>query len=108
MLKLLLQVITTSVSKLQQMASVGLTEVAESISGEEGCAKATPEEINILLDALMSPCTAGRDAAVQSLKCLSGTLPNIDDNYELGLKVAQRVWVACFDNDENVQKLAVE
>jgi hypothetical protein len=35
-------------------------------------------------------------------------LPNIDDNYQLGLMVAQRVWVACYDKDENVKKLADE
>jgi hypothetical protein len=62
------------------MASVGLTEVAESISGEDGCAKATDKEITILLEAMKSPCTAARDAAVQGLKCLWGMLPNIDDN----------------------------
>jgi hypothetical protein len=54
------------------------------------------------------PCTAARDAAVQGLKCLWGMLPNIDDNYQLGLMVAQRVWVACYDKDENVKKLADE
>lgn len=108
MLRQLMKVITTCSSKLQQMASVGLTEVAESISGEDGCAKATDKEITILLEAMKSPCTAARDAAVQGLKCLSGMLPNIDDNYQLGLMVAQRVWVACFDQDENVQKLANE
>lgn len=108
MLRLLLNVISTSVSKLQQMASVGLTEVADSISGDEGCARATDKEVEILLEAMRSPCTAARDAVVQSLKYVAGILPNLDDNYELGLKVAQRVWVACYDSDENVQKLAEE
>ena len=108
MLRQLMKVITTCSSKLQQMASVGLTEVAESISGEDGCAKATDKEITILLEAMKFPCTAARDAAVQGLKCLWGMLPNIDDNYQLGLMVAQRVWVACYDKDENVKKLADE
>ena len=33
-------------------------------------------------------------------------LPNIDDNFELGLKIAQRVWVTSNDVDDNVKKLA--
>ena len=43
---------------------------------------------------------------LQALHCLVMVLPNIDDNFELGLKIAQRVWVTSFDIDENVKKLA--
>lgn len=42
----------------------------------------------------------------QALKCVVPVLPNIDDNFELGLRIAQRVWVARYDVDENVAKLA--
>ena len=43
---------------------------------------------------------------LQALKCLYAVLPNIDDNMEMGLAIAQRVWVASFDVDENVRALA--
>jgi len=42
----------------------------------------------------------------QALKCVVPVLPNIDDNFELGLKIAQRIWVASFDVDTNVAALA--
>ena len=42
----------------------------------------------------------------QGLHCLISVLPTVTDNYELGLEIAQRLWVTNYDSDENVQRLA--
>ena len=65
MLRLLLQVIGTASARIQQLASVALVEVCHSISGDEGCATASHRDIRTLLGALMSPCVACRDSALQ-------------------------------------------
>lgn len=45
---------------------------------------------------------------LQALLCVTSALPNIDDNLDLGLLIAQRVWVASFDVDSDVKALAEE
>nr|XP_022338883.1 eIF-2-alpha kinase activator GCN1-like [Crassostrea virginica] len=106
-LRTLLQVVgTSSSSKIQQLASTALVEVAESISGGEGCGRATEKEIVVLLEALKLPSATSRDSALQALNSLAGVLPNIDDDLDLGLQIAQRVWVVSFDDDDNIRLLA--
>ena len=63
--QLLLNVIGTSVTKLQQLANMALVEVARCASGAEGCATVTAEDTNVLLDSLKSTCTACRESALQ-------------------------------------------
>ena len=66
-LRTLLQVVgTSSSSKIQQLASTALVEVAESISGGEGCGRATEKEIVVLLEALKLPSATSRDSALQA------------------------------------------
>jgi hypothetical protein len=60
---------TTSSSKIQQLASTALVEVAESISGKEGCAEPSGKDIVVLLDALMLPNVTSRDSALQVKFC---------------------------------------
>lgn len=40
-------------------------EVAESISGKEGCGRATEKDIVVLLEALKLPSAMSRDSALQ-------------------------------------------
>ncbi|XP_060079689.1 stalled ribosome sensor GCN1-like [Ylistrum balloti] len=105
LLCLLIHVISTSIAKVGQSASSALVEVCDSISGKEGCSKATEKEILVLLEALKSPCVAVRDSTLQGLMCLVDVLPNVDDNFDLGIAIAQRLWVASFDSDDNVKML---
>jgi len=49
----------------QVLASNALTSVCTSSSGEDGCAYAEQEEIDVLLQALQSPCMNVRDAALR-------------------------------------------
>ncbi|XP_052799821.1 eIF-2-alpha kinase activator GCN1-like [Mya arenaria] len=106
LLHLLIRVIGVSSMKIQQRANVALVEVATCVSGKPGCAHVKEDEIRVILESLKSTCTTSRESALQALKCLVSVLPNIDDNFELGLSIAQRVWVACYDVDENVRALA--
>uniref|UniRef100_A0A8W8K250 TOG domain-containing protein n=2 Tax=Magallana gigas TaxID=29159 RepID=A0A8W8K250_MAGGI len=106
-LRTLLQVVgTSSSSKIQQLASTALVEVAESISGKEGCGRATEKDIEVLLEALKLPSAMSRDSALQALLRLADVLPNINDDLDLGLQIAQRVWVVNFDEDENIRQIA--
>uniref|UniRef100_A0A8C3QIQ3 GCN1 activator of EIF2AK4 n=1 Tax=Cyanoderma ruficeps TaxID=181631 RepID=A0A8C3QIQ3_9PASS len=65
MLVLLTQVIGTGSPRLQVLASEALTALCASSSGEDGCAYAEQEEIDVLLQALQSPCMNVRDAALR-------------------------------------------
>lgn len=42
----------------------------------------------------------------QGMLKMVSVLPNIDDNFELGLQIARRVWVTSYDGDKNVAHLA--
>ncbi|KAL4223498.1 eIF-2-alpha kinase activator GCN1 [Mactra antiquata] len=106
LLQLLLKVITSSPSKMKQLANTALIEVARSMNGQAGCSTIGNDDIIVILDALKSTSTAARESALQALQCLTPVLPTIDDNYELGLQIALRVWVASFDGDENVRTIA--
>ena len=65
MFQVLLSVIGSSVTKLQQLANVALVELARCVSGEEGCATASTDDINVLLESLKSTCTACRESSLQ-------------------------------------------
>ncbi|KAH3713795.1 hypothetical protein DPMN_073597 [Dreissena polymorpha] len=88
------------------MANKAMVEVATCISCQAGCTCIKQEEVIVILDPLTSPCYASRESALQALKCLVLVLPTIDDNYELRLMIAQRVWVASYDDHKNVRSLA--
>jgi hypothetical protein len=64
MLDLLLYIIGTGGGKVHQMASEVLLEVANSASGNEGCAEAEQDEVDSLLEALQAPAASVREAAL--------------------------------------------
>jgi hypothetical protein len=43
---------------------------------------------------------------LQGLIRMSDVLPTIDDDLELGLQIARRVWVVSYDDDDNIRQLA--
>lgn len=65
LLQLLIRVIGTSTHKIQQLANTALVEVANCVSGQEGCSKIQEEETVVILDSLKSTCTASRESALQ-------------------------------------------
>ncbi|XP_050410272.2 eIF-2-alpha kinase activator GCN1 [Patella vulgata] len=106
--QLLFQLIGTMDDKLQQDAVDAILEVARCGNGDQGATRVTPAEINEILTALQSPCMTVRDVALQCLMVLSSILPTIDDDYELGLNISKRVWIASNDVEEYIKDLAVK
>nr|XP_055023389.1 eIF-2-alpha kinase activator GCN1 [Misgurnus anguillicaudatus] len=105
MLLLLTKVIGTSTPRLQVLASSCLTTLCASAGGQEGCALAEQDEIDVLLDALLSPCFSVRDSALRGLLEMELALPT-DSTDPNGLKVLRRLWVAKFDVEEESRILA--
>ncbi|XP_069038064.1 stalled ribosome sensor GCN1 [Lepisosteus oculatus] len=105
MLLLLTRLIGTGAPRLQVLASRCLTAVCASAGGGRGCAVAEQEEIDVLLQALLSPCFAVRDAALRGLLELELVLPT-DGAEAGGLRLLQRLWVARFDVEEEGRALA--
>ncbi|KAG5899951.1 hypothetical protein JTB14_002498 [Gonioctena quinquepunctata] len=99
---LLVDTINSTSGRVQSQCEASLLEVARCVSGQAGCAKATMDEIDVLLSALQSPAAVVRDAALRSLTIDIISLPTFQSDYEYALKVFKRIWIASFDeNDEN-------
>ncbi|KAJ3604484.1 hypothetical protein NHX12_029224 [Muraenolepis orangiensis] len=105
MLQLLTQVIATSTPRLQVLAAQCLTALCASSGGELGCAVAEQSEIDVLLAAMLASCFSVRDAALRGLLEMEFALPT-DSSEASGLSLLQRVWVAKFDVEQEVQDLA--
>ncbi|KAH0625453.1 hypothetical protein JD844_014982 [Phrynosoma platyrhinos] len=106
MLQLLAKVIGAGSPRLQVLASNALTALCASSSGEDGCAYAEQEEIDVLLQALQSPCMNVRDAALRGLMELQMVLPTPDSDEKNGLNLLRRLWVVKFDREEEIRTLA--
>ncbi|XP_043924837.1 eIF-2-alpha kinase activator GCN1 [Protopterus annectens] len=106
MLSLLTRVMGTSSPRIQVLASNTLTALCTSSSGQEGCAYAEQEEIDVLLQALQSPCSAVRDAALRGLSELEMVLPTPDTDEKNGLNLLCRLWVEKFDVEEESRQQA--
>uniref|UniRef100_A0AAX7TIT7 TOG domain-containing protein n=1 Tax=Astatotilapia calliptera TaxID=8154 RepID=A0AAX7TIT7_ASTCA len=105
MLLLLTRVISTAAPRLQVLASQCLTALCASAGGEEGCTVAEQPEIDVLLNALLSPCFSVRDAALRGLLEMEFALPT-DSTDASGMSLLRRLWVARFDVEEEGQALA--
>ncbi|KAI6049711.1 GCN1 [Marmota monax] len=106
MLRLLTWVIGTGSPHLQVLASDTLTTLCASSSGEDGCAFAEQEEVDVLLCALQSPCASVRETALRGLMELHMVLPAPDTDEKNGLNLLRRLWVVKFDKEEEIRKLA--
>uniref|UniRef100_A0A8C8VR02 TOG domain-containing protein n=1 Tax=Pelusios castaneus TaxID=367368 RepID=A0A8C8VR02_9SAUR len=106
LLLLLSRVIGTGSPRLQVLASNTLAALCTSSSGEDGCAYAEQEEIDVLLQALQSPCMNVRDAALRGLMELQMVLPTPDSDEKNGLNLLRRLWVVKFDVEDEIRKLA--
>ncbi|XP_061622693.1 stalled ribosome sensor GCN1 isoform X2 [Phyllopteryx taeniolatus] len=105
MLMLLTRVISTATPRLQVLASQCLTALCGSAGGDEGCTVAEQPEIDVLLNALLSPCFSVRDAALRGLLEMEFALPT-DSTEESGLSLLRRLWVARFDVEEEGRAFA--
>ncbi|XP_024112166.2 stalled ribosome sensor GCN1 [Pongo abelii] len=106
MLRLLTWVIGTGSPRLQVLASDTLTTLCASSSGDDGCAFAEQEEVDVLLCALQSPCASVRETVLRGLMELHMVLPAPDTDEKNGLNLLRRLWVVKFDKEEEIRKLA--
>lgn len=97
MSRLLVNLIATQRGRVQTQAVAAVLDVAASSSGNEYCASATKQEIEILLTALQHNLEAVRDVALRALTIIVKTLPTMEENYELGLRLIRRLWIAKHD-----------
>ena len=104
--RLLIDIVaTTEGTRIQQVAVSTLTEVAEASSGQVGCAVATKEEFEILMNGLQMEIISVRDACLRGLLKMVDALDTIDwtENHvnlvEVRKKLCQRVWIAKYDQD---------
>ncbi|XP_069380401.1 stalled ribosome sensor GCN1 [Paralichthys olivaceus] len=105
MLLLLTRIISTATPRLQVLASQCLTALCASAGGDEGCTVAEQQEIDVLLNALLSPCFSVRDSALRGLLEMEFALPT-DSTEATGLSLLRRLWVAKFDVEEEGRALA--
>ncbi|XP_055908453.1 eIF-2-alpha kinase activator GCN1 [Eupeodes corollae] len=108
MFRLLLQLISTHRGRTQTQAVAALLEVASTSSGEDFCASAGKEEIDLFLSALQSSLEASRDVALRALSIMVKALPTVEQNYDLNLRITRRFWVAKYDMSEENRVLANE
>ncbi|KAF3850541.1 hypothetical protein F7725_012313 [Dissostichus mawsoni] len=90
MLMLLIRVISTATPRLQ-----------------DGCTVAEQQEIDVLLEGLLSPCFSVRDAALRGLCEMEFALPT-ESSEESGLSLLRRLWVTRFDVEEECRALLWE
>lgn len=87
--------------RVQSQCEACLLEVANSMSGQPGCAIATNEEIDVLLTALQSPSVVLRDSALRGLTTIRKSLPTFETDYEYALRLNKRIWIAKYDENED-------
>ena len=65
MLRLCFNLLTRAEGSLKLAVIQALLALAESCSGQEGCAYAGADEINVIIDALYSPIEIVREVALK-------------------------------------------
>ncbi|KAG8189603.1 hypothetical protein JTE90_018959 [Oedothorax gibbosus] len=108
MFDVLIKVICQTTGQNQTLAMETLSKACEAASGEDNCSIASMDEISVLLSALLLKEEKARLAALKGLQSLEFVLPHPDTNYEDGMKVVQRIFVACFDSEEQNRVIAEE
>lgn len=104
MFELLVELISSTSARIQSQAVACLLDVARSCGAtDEFCAKATEVEWSVLLGALQNPSSSVRDAALRALEFMVATIPTPKESKELCANIVRRVWIAKFDNEEDIR-----
>ena len=105
MMRLLIELVTSYRSRIQSQAIAAFLEVADAISGQSYRSIASKEEIEFIMNMLQSDMEIIRDAAVRALIKIIDALPTISDDYELGLLIVRRIFIAKHDVSIEIQEL---
>lgn len=98
MFRLLLSIVRSHSGQIRNQAVVGLLEIAKCNSGEDFCAIANQEEINLFLQALEDNSDVIRDISLRILSFLSKPINKEckrDNNF--AMQIQNIVWIAKFD-----------
>lgn len=106
MMKLLMNLISIHRGRIQTQAVAALLDVAGSSSGHDYCAKADKQEIDHLLIALQNNLESVRDVSLRALMAIVDSLPSLKEDYELGLRLTRRLFVAKHDISDDNKVLA--
>lgn len=98
MFKLLLAIISSHRGRIQSHAVAALLEVAKISSGEDYCATASKEEIDIFLVALQSSQEVTRDVALRGMQIMiTVCISEKNANPILLSRIIRRLWIAKYD-----------
>ncbi|GBP56848.1 eIF-2-alpha kinase activator GCN1 [Eumeta japonica] len=96
----------STTGRIQTQCTAALLETATCASGEEGCCKASVEEVQCLLVGLQSPMEVVRDAVLRALLCLELVLPDLFLDSDQALQLTKRFLIAKFDVSDDNKELA--
>lgn len=105
MMKSLVDLVTSYRGRIQTQAIAAFLDVADAISGQSYRSIASKEEIEFIMNMLQSDMEIVRDAAVRALIKVIDALPSISDDYELGLLIVRRIFIAKHDVSNDIQDL---
>lgn len=97
MLKILLKLISIHRGKIQTQAIQAILDVGESSSGNDYCARAETNEIELLLQSLQHHLDSVREISLRVLLTMKNVLPTMRDSYDLGLQLTRRLFIAKHD-----------
>ncbi|GBM59452.1 eIF-2-alpha kinase activator GCN1 [Araneus ventricosus] len=106
MFDVLIKVICQTTGQYQKLAMDTLIKTCEAASGDDNCSVAEMPEINVLLSALLLREEKARLASLLGLKSLEMVLPHPETEYENGMQIVRRIFVACFDPVEENREIA--
>lgn len=106
MLEAIMDLLARTTGRLQRLAQKVAIDVCFSMSGLEGCSRASHDEVRVLLRALYSSELVVRETALQGLLMLQLVLPTRETVPAHALELACGIWMARFDSQQQIQALA--
>lgn len=106
MMRSLIDLATCYRGRIQSQAIAAFLDVADAISGQSYRSIASKEEIEFIMNMLQSDMEISRDSAVRALIKIIDALPTISDDYELGLLIVKRIFIAKHDISNDIQELS--
>lgn len=105
MMRSLVDLVTSYRGRIQTQAVAAFLDVADAVSGQSYRSIASKDEIEFMMNMLQSDMEIIRDAAVRGLIKIIDALPTISDDYELGLLIVRRIFIAKHDVSNDIQEL---
>lgn len=105
MMRSLIDLVSSYRGRIQTQAVAAFLDVADAVSGQSYRSIASKDEIEFIMNMLQSNMEIVRDAAVRALIKIIDALPLINDDYELGLLIVRRIFVAKHDVSNDIQDL---